>query len=204
MASPLSASSGWVARILALSLVSLVGCESHAPGDTTSLSVRLKDAPGDVLRAVVTIREVDLVGSGGVHERKTATTTDLLTLGANATTLVQDLEVPSGTYSELRLKITGACIAVDNGDQTSSIYATADYDPGPCGSSPASTLKAPSYAQSGLKVKMAEGALEITGNAKVLLVDFDVAQSFGHETGDGSGWVLHPVVTGVSIDVDEP
>jgi hypothetical protein len=44
---------------------------------------------------------------------------------------------------------------------------------------------------------MAAGALELTGPEKIVLVDFDVAQSFGHEA---SGWVMHPVVTGGVID----
>ena len=45
----------------------LAACNGQEPGGTTSFSVMLKDAPGDVQHAVVTISEVDLVGSGGVH-----------------------------------------------------------------------------------------------------------------------------------------
>ena len=43
---------------------------------------------------------------------------------------------------------------------------------------------------------MADGALTLTGPEKVLLVDFDVTQSFGQEA---SGWVMHPVITGGEI-----
>jgi hypothetical protein len=186
---------------LALALAALAGCDSQGPNETTSLSVMLKDAPGDVQQAVVTISEVDLVGSGGVHVLTTTpTTADLLTLGATATTLVQDVEVPSGTYTQLRFKITGACIAVDNGGGTSSVYSTEGYDPGPCGGPPAGTLQAPSFAESGLKVTMASNALTITGTQKVLLVDFDVSQSFGHDAGGSGGWVMHPVVSGGTIE----
>jgi hypothetical protein len=44
---------------------------------------------------------------------------------------------------------------------------------------------------------MAAGALELTGPEKIVLVDFDVTQSFGHEA---SGWVMHPVVTGGELE----
>jgi hypothetical protein len=178
----------------------LTSCDSQSPNGTTSLTVRLKDAPGDVQHAFVTITEVDLVGSGGVQVlTQTPVTTDLLTLAADALTLVQDVEVPSGSYHQLRFKISGACLAVDDGNGGSTVYATADYDASPCGGTATGTLRAPSYAQSGLKVMMAGGALELTGPAKILLVDFDVTQSFGHEA---NGWVMHPVVTGAEITTE--
>ena len=187
------------ALIVALA-ATLTSCDSQGPNGTTSLSVQLKDAPGDVQHAFVTITEVDLVGSGGVQVlTQTPVTTDLLTLATDVLTLVQDVEVPSGTYHELRFKISGACVAVDDGNGGSTVYATADYDASPCGGTATGTLRAPSYAQSGLKVKMADGALELTGPTKIVLVDFDVTQSFGHEA---NGWVMHPVVTGGEITTE--
>ena len=48
---------------------------------------------------------------------------------------------------------------------------------------------------------MAGNALELTGPEKIVLVDFDVSQSFGHEA---SGWVMHPVVTGGEITAKVP
>ena len=179
--------------LLALA-AALTGCDSQDPNGTTSLSVRLKDAPGDVQHAFVTITEVDLVGSGGVHVlTDTPVTTDLLTLATDALSLVQDVEVPSGTYHELRFKISGACLAVDDGNGGSTVYATDGYDSTSCGGEAAGTLQAPSYAQSGLKVQLSGSALTLDVPEKILLVDFDVAQSFGHQA---SGWVMHPVVTG--------
>jgi uncharacterized protein DUF4382 len=184
-----------------LAITALAACDGQSPNGTTSFSVRLKDAPGDVQHAVVTISEVDLVGSGGVHVlTQTPTTVDLLTLAASTMTLVQDVEVPSGTYNQLRFKITGACLAVDDGNGGSTVYATTGYDATPCGTAAPGTLQAPSYAESGLKVTMAADALELTGAEKIVLVDFDVAQSFGHEA---SGWVMHPIVTGGNIDAAE-
>jgi hypothetical protein len=184
------------ALVVALA-AAVASCDSQSPNGTTSLSVRLKDAPGDVQHAFVTITEVDLVGAGGVQVlTSTPVTTDLLTLAADALTLVQDVEVPSGTYHELRFKISGACLAVDDGSGGSTIYATDGYDSTPCGGEATGTLQAPSYAQSGLKVKMNGGALVLDVPQKILLVDFDVTQSFGHA---GNGWVMHPVVTGGEI-----
>jgi hypothetical protein len=184
----------------AIGVLALAACDSQSPTGTTSLSVRLKDAPGDVQHAVVTITEVDLVGSGGVQVlSETPATVDLLTLAATATTLVQDVEVPSGTYEQLRFKISGACIAVDDGAGGSSIFATAGYDASGCGGAATGTLQAPSYAQSGLKVTLDGNALVLTGPQKILLVDFDVSQSFGHQAGGSGGWVMHPVVTGGEI-----
>jgi hypothetical protein len=182
---------------LVLAIVALAACDGQSPGGTTSFSVMLKDAPGDVQHAVVTISEVNLVGSGGVQVlSQTPTTVDLLTLAASATTLVQNVEVPSGSYSQLRFKITGACLAVDDGNGGSTVYGTAGYDATPCGTAAPETLQAPSFAESGLKVTMTESALQLTGPEKVVLVDFDVSQSFGHEA---SGWVMHPVVTGGEV-----
>jgi hypothetical protein len=185
--------------VLVAFALALAGCDSQGP-DTTSLSVHLKDAPGDVQIAVVTISEIDLKGSGGTQVlMSTPTTVDLLTLASNTATLVQDFEVPSGTYNELRFKITGACLAVDNGDGTSSIYGTDGYDTTPCGGTATGALQAPSFAESGLKVTMAGNALTITGPEKILLVDFDVSQSFGAAAGGSGAWVMHPVVTGADV-----
>src|SRR4029453_9388395 len=104
------------AALVAALAATLTSCDTQGPNGTTSLSVRLKDAPGDVQHAFVTITEVDLVGSGGVQVlTQTPATTDLLTLATDAITLVQDAEVPSGSYHELRFKISGACVAGDDG-----------------------------------------------------------------------------------------
>ena len=188
--------------VLVLIVAALVGCDGQGPSGTTSFSVRLKDAPGDVQQAVVTISEVDLVGSGGVQVlTQTPMTVDLLTLAASATTLVQGVEVPSGSYQQLRFKITGACLAVDNGNGGSDVYATDGYDATQCGGEATGPLQAPSWAQSGLKVTMADNALVLTGAEKIVMVDFDVSQSFGHEA---SGWVMHPVVTGGEITTEPP
>jgi hypothetical protein len=88
---------------------------------------------------------------------------------------------------------------VDNGDGTSSIYASSPtYSGLPAGAAVAGTLQMPSLAQSGLKVDFG-GAVSVDGAQKVVVVDFDVAQSFGHDAGQAERWVLHPVIKGADV-----
>jgi uncharacterized protein DUF4382 len=179
----------------------LSACSDGAePSGTTALSIKLKDAPGEVQHAFVTIAGINLMGSGGkLVLSSTPVTADLLTLASSTADLVTGTEVPSGTYTELRFLISGACLAVENGSGGSDIYTTDGYDATPCGGAATGTLQAPSYAQSGLKVTLSEGALILTGPQKILLVDFDVSQSFGHAAGQSGQWTMHPVVTGGEV-----
>src|SRR5437588_4670574 len=57
----------------------------------------------------------------------------------------------------------------------------------------------PSLAQSGLKVDLPADALVVKAESKVLLVDFDVQQSFGHDAGNSGSWVMHPVIKGADL-----
>ena len=103
--------------------------------------------------------------------------------------------VPAGTYSQLRFVITDAYIEVENGDGTTNIYASSPSYAGlPSGARVAGELQMPSLAQSGLKVDLPGGSIRIEGDQRILLVDFDVAQSFGHAAGGSGRWVMHPVV----------
>lgn len=169
-----------------------------ACGGSNKVSVMLTDATGPFQAAVVTITEIDLVGSGGVHVlSNTKVTTNLLTLANDAATLVSNAEVPEGNYSELRFVITGAYV-----DTGSGIYASSPtYEGLPAGATVAGNLQMPSLATSGLKVDMANGSLDVNTDSKVLLVDFDVAQSFGHAAGNSGNWVMHPVIKGADITV---
>jgi len=185
----------------------LASCQdATAPNGTSQLTVMLTDATGDFLSAVVTIDAVYLQGSDGaqdggrVYLSDTPVTTDLLTLANDVATLVDGAVVSSGTYSELRFVVSGGYVEVDNGDGSSSIYATQGYEHLPAGRTADGLLQTPSYAASGLKVKF-DGALDVTGAQEVLLVDFDVAQSFGRQAGNSGSWVMDPVVRGASMDL---
>ena len=194
-------------RLLPLVAVSLAALLSACGGSESSkgtVSVLLTDSPGAFKAAVVTITEIDLVGSGGVTVlSKTKTTTNLLTLANDSASLVKDAVIDPGTYTELRFIITGGYIEVEGATPTSTtIYASsASYEGLPAGAVVGGTLKMPSLAQSGLKIDLPGDALVLQASSKILLVDFDVAQSFGHEAGNSGSWVMHPVIKGADLTV---
>ena len=156
----------------------------------------LKDTPASFNAAVVTISEIDLVGSSGqLVLTTTPTTTDLLTLSNDTATLVKDAVVPPGTYSQLRFVITGGYVDVGG-----TIYASSPaYEGLPPETTVAGKLQMPSYGQSGLKVDLPGGGLDLGTEQKIVVVDFDVSQSFGHQAGNSGMWVMHPVVKATDI-----
>lgn len=180
-------------------LLGAAGCDSTSP-ESGSVSIKLTDAPGDFVKAVVTIDQIYLQAGENadgdrVVLRDEDVTVDLLTL-ANATAdLVSDAQVPGGTYSQLRFVITGAYIEVEDATGGTSIYASSPTYPGlPAGSPVDGTLTMPSFAQTGIKVNLPGGAVELEGETKVLLVDFDVSRSFGQQAGTSGMWVMSPVL----------
>jgi hypothetical protein len=183
-----------------------VACDNNNdPGETTQVRVLLTDAPGDIMAAVVTISEVYLQGGeeGRVTLRDDEFTTDLLTLANDFAVLVEGADVPSDVYEQLRFVVTGAYIQVDNGDETSSIFATSeDYAGLPEGSVVDGVLQTPSFDQSGLKVNLPQDDLALEGESTTWLVDFDVAESFGQEAGGSGQWVMSPVITGTAVESD--
>ncbi|MCP3136350.1 DUF4382 domain-containing protein [Pyxidicoccus xibeiensis] len=196
------------ALLLAVGMLGLAACGD----DTSRVTVKLTDAPGDTFeKAVVTISKVYLKGggaegsaegSGEVVLRDEPVTTDLLTLANDTADLVKDVEVPQGTYRELRFVITGAYVQVKE-DGVSRVYSTPDYAGVPAGVEVDGELQMPSLSTSGLKVKFANDA-DVTVSSeqsqKVILVDFDVAQSFGRAAGGSGRWVMSPVVKGADLE----
>lgn len=188
---------------LTASLALLAGCGGAQGGGaagtaaTGKFSLLLKDAPASLQAAVVTIAEVDLVGSSGTLVLSTTPTTlDLLTLASDAARLVDSAVVPAGTYDQLRFVITGGYVQVGG-----SIYASSPtYEGLPPGAVVTGVLRMPSYAQSGLKVDLPAGGVTIGSDEKIVVVDFDVSQSFGHEAGNSGAWVMHPVCKATEIE----
>ncbi|BDG01407.1 DUF4382 domain-containing protein [Anaeromyxobacter oryzae] len=180
----------------ALALAALGGCGGSA--QTGKISVLLKDAPAAFSAAVVTITEVDLVGSGGTTVLSTTkTTTDLLKLANDTALLVDGAVVPVGTYSQLRFVITGGYVEVGG-----VLYASSPtYEGLPEGAVVGGTLRMPSFAESGLKIDLPAGAATVGTAAKVVLVDFDVSQSFGQDAGASGAWVMHPVVQATELQL---
>lgn len=182
--------------------IGLASC-SDSPTDNTGqprVTVRLTDAAGDIVAAVVTISEVNLQGgNGNVVLLSTPVTTDLVDLANNTATLVDAAPVPAGTYTQLRFVISGGYVEVDNGDGTTSIYASSPtYSGLPPGATVTGDLQMPSLGSSGLKVNFPETELDITVDQD-FLVDFDVSQSFGKQAGNSGKWVMHPVIKGAEF-----
>lgn len=186
------------AALLVASTLALSGCsDSQGPG-TARFSVKLTDGPGPFKGAKVTISEVYLQGSGGKTSlSSTPTTVSLLELQNATLDLVKDVEIPTGTYNQLRIVTTGGYVELQDG----TIFASSpDYQGLPAGATVSGQLQMPSLGQSGIKVTLPGEALDVTGPQKIVLLDFDVAQSFGHETGASAGWVMHPVIRGAEIE----
>ncbi len=203
-------------RRTSLNLLAAVGlaltgaaCADSSTGNAADakITVLLKDAPGDVKAAVVTISQVYMQGSSTGDEpgsrvilRDTPITTDLLTLANSTAELVKDGVVPAGTYGQLRFVITGGYVEIDNGNGTTSIFASSpNYAGLPQGATVAGALQMPSYAQSGLKVNLPGGSVKLDAEQTVVLVDFDVSQSFGKEAGASGRWVMTPVLTATEL-----
>src|SRR5262249_59022216 len=101
--------------------LALWGCgDSQAPG-TALYSVKLTDAAGPFKAATVTISQVYLQGSGGKTTlTSTPATVNLLDLQNATLDLVKNAEIPTGTYTELRLVVTGGDVGLQDG----SIFAS--------------------------------------------------------------------------------
>jgi len=180
---------------LALLAFGLAACDSADPQGSARFTVLLTDAPGDFHRAVVTIEEVSLQGQGGAQVlRSEPVTTNLLDLQNEVLALVEDIAVPAGTYSQLRLRISGGFVEVEQEDGSTRIYASSPDYAAAQGVTAYGTLQMPSFEQAGLRVNLPGGSVRLDDDEYVLLLDFNVAESFGQQAGGSGQWVMHPVI----------
>lgn len=192
---------------LATSALLLGACDSGTLGsDSGRLSILLTDAPGDFKTAVVTIDQVYLQAGEGENEgpgrvvlMDEPTTVNLLDLQNVALDLVKDKVVPSGTYSQLRLVISGGYIEVEQADGSTRVYASSPDYASANGVTAGGSLQMPSFAQSGLKINLPGGALRVDGDQNILLLDFKVAESFGQQAGQSGSWVMTPVIQATDL-----
>lgn len=189
------------ALVAALATFGISACDSPTGLGSGKLSLYLTDAPGDVLAAVVTIDRIYLQPdsndvSGRIILREQDVTTDLLTLVDSMHTLIEDVEIPEGRYGQLRFVISGGYIVVQGEGIATEIYASSpSYAALPAGAVVTGSLQMPSFAQSGLKVNLPNEAIVMADDGSVsLVVDFDVAQSFGQLAGSSGQWVMRPVL----------
>lgn len=184
-------------------VAALAACDSTGPEGTTRLSVLLTDAEGDVTQAVVKIDRLELVGGPGgpLLLDESGWIGDLTDLTNEFVDLVQDAVIPSGSYSQLRVVISEACIGVDAGESVpdDDVYVSAGAEDVVCEGNEVGELQMPSLSETGIKV-IFQGAIQVQGDQKILLIDFDVAESFGKEAGDSGQWVMNPTIHGIEIE----
>jgi hypothetical protein len=185
----------WWAAVALLPLAA-GACDSGATSpatDQTTVSVYVKDAPGDVAHVWVQIDDVVLMSDSGNISLLQAPTDliDLTTLQDEAMTLVKDLAIDPGAYHQLRFILGGAVLETTGGE----VYSMGGLE-APDQAPTTGTLQCPSCAQSGIKVSFPGDVTMDQGSANGVLLDFDVTQSFGHQAGNSGMWVMHPVIHG--------
>jgi hypothetical protein len=184
------------ATTLALLLtLPMAACDGGTETEFGSMSIQLTDAPGEeVVEAWVTITDIYLQEESGENDPEgsrvfllegASETHELLSLANDVADLVVGQEVPTGTYGQLRIVMSGGCIVTDTG----TVFASDGYTE--CGAA-TGRLNMPSFAQTGAKVLL--NGLEVTGGQQILLLDFDVEDSFGKEAGGSGMWVMSPVI----------
>ncbi len=169
--------------------------DPEAPPDgRTTLSVYLTDAPGEVANVWVSVEDVVLVGGEGgpisLLEEPTGLV-NLLDLQDDVMLLVEETEVPEGRYSQVRFVIGGGVLETVGGQ----VYVQGGAEH-PDGLEATGTLHCPSCAQTGIKVTF-PGGIDLHEGANGILLDFDVAQSFGRQAGQSGRWVMRPLIKGV-------
>jgi hypothetical protein len=188
----------WLA-ILAFALP-MAACDTGTEMRSGSVSILLTDAPGEVTEAWVTITDIYLQGGGGEEDPPRGRvylmeggeeTHELLSLANTVAELVTDVEVPAGTYGQLRVVISGGCLVTADGGVFTSSAAYTECGPR------TGTLMMPSFAQSGAKVRL--NGLTVSGGQNIVLLDFDVSQSFGRAAGQSGNWVMTPVIHAAEV-----
>lgn len=169
--------------VAAFGLLFATGCDSAGSSmddennGTTTLQLNLTDAPGDVVKANVLIESVSIVSEEDTSNGDSTDTgisvlseegfeVDLTTLQGGVDTLMSQVEIPSGTYGQIRM-ITA------HPDSFDVEYETANGD------TAKANLFIPSGSQTGIKVNF-DPSLTVGASTDTVDVtlDFDVEESF--------------------------
>ena len=121
--------------------------------------------------ATVTIGAVTLVGGedGPITLTDMGGEFDLIALHSGVDALLASVDVPAGTYHQLRLVVVDATVTLVEGTVFADGAGTRD-------------LFVPSGAQSGIKVALDDGddepGLTVVEGEQIVLLDFDVSRNF--------------------------
>jgi hypothetical protein len=100
----------------------------------------------------------------------------------------------------MRIVITGGYIEVERAGGGSDIFASSPSYAGlPAGAKVTGELHMPSFGTSGLKIDLPGGKLDIGEGQTVVMLDFDVKESFGHEAGRSGRWVMTPKIEATNV-----
>lgn len=191
--------------------LALGACAGSTGAEYGRLSVLLTDEPGDVVSAWVTLDRIYLQHDGGegaghrVDLLKDDVTVDLVTLADDVEGLVDDAAVTTGFYERFHVVVTGACIVVEGEEDAEGqvgfqVFATPGFRR--CGAADG-TLQAPSLDGTGTRVLLPGDGLQITGEQQILVLDFDVRESFSSVAGMSDSWMLIPVIRGSAIELTD-
>lgn len=160
---------------LGLFLLPLGGCDLFSDDSQlfpvgAAVQIKLTDAPSDLIdSAEVSISRVYLVGDGQpvdlLDPENSPQVFDLMELRGGVEALLAESPAPEGTYSQLRMVVDDATVTLVEG---------MTFDDG----STTQSLKVPSGSQSGLKVEIDEPIVNEDGTLTIVVVDFDVNESF--------------------------
>ena len=176
-------------HILSVFVLSALILSSCGDGDTEGsgqLNVRMTDAPfptDEVEEANITISKIEIRQSGGNEGApyttilETEVSANLLDLTNGVTENLASVEIPAGSYDQVRIYVSDASVLLKNGT---------NYD-----------LTIPSGASSGLKVFIDPDIEVVGGLTAELLLDVDVSQSFiplGSPNNPINGFNFKPVI----------
>jgi len=161
---------------------------------TGTVEIRLTDAPSDDFQsATIFVSQVSLqpgdANASAVVVSSTKASFDLLTLQNGVTAELGQNSVPTGTYSQIRMIVDSARVVLKSGNTFSDGSTTA-------------ILKVPSGSESGLKINFST-PISVTAGQTVLLVDFDLSQSFVFQgpRSHPNSVLLKPVVHATALNV---
>ena len=149
----------------------------------------------------VEIGEIYLQGGGnegrtmllGAAEADGLGLVELTQLAGATLDLVSDVDIAVGSYGQLRFVIEGAVLETDDGEVFTFNAAH------PLGTPSTGSLTCPSCAQTGIKVLLPGEVADLEAGAHLIVLDFDVSQSFGHAAGQSGSWVMHPVIRAAEL-----